>query len=137
MQHEAHYITLTGAYMPQQVRVTVSIDEEALKVYKGMAQVSGISLSRCMGEWLADTADGAQMITVKLSEARKAPQRVLNEMLAMTAGLRDTVLSVKHSTRNSEGVARPPKGAGLPLSPPLSNTGVKVPRKGRGHGKRD
>ena len=116
--------------MSKQVRVTVSMDAEALAVYKRMATAGGLSVSRCLGEWLGDTSDAALMIAGKMEEAKAAPKRVLNEMLAMTTGLHDELLTLRSDVRAKgwEGVGRP--AGSPPLTPPYSNTGVKVPRKG-------
>lgn len=39
-----------------------------------------------MGDWLADTAEGAQFVAMKMEEARKAPKTVMREFQAMARG---------------------------------------------------
>lgn len=130
MQTDA-IITSTYPPMSNQVRVTVSIDREHLEVYKEMARLGKLSVSRCLGEWLGDTVDSAQFVMVKMDQARKAPQMVLNELLAATAGMREEIVKKKaevRAERTRAGSASADRSRGL--TPPLSNTGVKVPKKG-------
>lgn len=98
-----------------------------------------------MGDWLADTADGAQFVAVKMLEARKAPKTVMREMQAMARGLVEEVDgTVEAIRRKSLSDARPPqaerRGTGVRKArgaegPPSSPTGVKSPRKGAAGGK--
>jgi hypothetical protein len=79
-----------------------------------MSSASGVSLGKCMGDWLNDTMDGAQFVALKMEEARQAPRVVMRRM---------------HSMGGVMGA-----GAG---SPPSSNTGgklplVKAPKGGKG-----
>lgn len=114
----------------ERIRTTISVDPEVYEIFKRMAEAGGMSVSRCMGEWLADTADGAQMVAIKMQEAREAPMKVMREFQAMAVGFQEevdsTILKMQSekravSTRSAvSATSRSPK-------PPSSNTGVLVP----------
>lgn len=115
--------------MTERIRTTISLDPEALAVFKRMADAGNMSVSRCMGDWLTDTADAAQMITLKMEEAKVAPMRVLREMKALVKGMDDMVVEVESEVRQgrAEGrVSGTGRGPAAP-NPPSSNTGVLVP----------
>lgn len=119
----------------ERTRVTVSIPTEALDVYRKMAAAGGMSLSYCLGEWLADTAEGAQFLALKMEEARRAPQVVMREMQAMASGLQEQIASdivtmrerltlrEQHPT-SASGAGRARAAA---KAAPSSNTGLKSP----------
>jgi hypothetical protein len=69
------------------VRTTITIDPEVLEIFKRMAASARISVGRAIGDWCADTADGAQFVAAKMEQARKEPQLVMREMQASAAGL--------------------------------------------------
>jgi hypothetical protein len=46
----------------ERIRTTISVDKEVHQIFVAMADAGGMSVSRCMGEWLADTAEGAQFV---------------------------------------------------------------------------
>jgi hypothetical protein len=96
-----------------------------------MAEASGMSLGKCMGEWLTDTAEGAQFVSVKMQEARKAPKTVMREMQAAVHGLAESLNEQAEEMRRRErqGRAAAVSGAAPAALPPSSNTGGKVPRE--------
>lgn len=120
----------------ERTRVTVSIPTEALEVYKKMAAAGGMSVSYCLGEWLADTVEGAQFLALKMEEARRAPKAVMREMQAMASGLQEQIsadiLTIrKHGTQSGHPPASA-SGAGRDRAAapaPSSNTGLKSPPK--------
>jgi hypothetical protein len=126
--------------MSDRIRTTISVSPEVHDIFKRMAEAGGMSVSRCMGDWLADTAEGAELIATKMAEARRAPMAVMREMQAMVAGLADTVDMDMQKVRKMAAAgmreATGPKGtersaarprASAALTPPSSNTGVLVP----------
>lgn len=111
------------------VRTTISLSPEVLEIFKRMADAGNMSVSRCMGDWLTDTADAAQMITLKMEEAKVAPMRVIREMRSLVAGLGASVDDAAEEVRGNRAARRTDgsrAGAAAPL-PPSSNTGVLVP----------
>ena len=89
-----------------------------------------MSLGRCMGDWLTDTAEGAQFVAHKMVEARKAPLTVMRELQAYTRGAVALGDELVEEYRKKQAAERAERGtaAASPLSPPSSNTGGKVPR---------
>lgn len=117
---------------PTRIRTTISVDREVHDIFVAMAKAGGMSVSRCMGEWLADTADGAQFVAQKMMAARQAPMEVMREMQAMSAGLTETVDKVMSDMRAAKMPAqrrplqRAPASGGRGLAP-SSLTGLKSP----------
>lgn len=122
--------------MAERIRTTISLDPAVHEIFVRMAESAGQSVSRCMGDWLADTADGAQFVAMKMAEARKAPKTVMREMQAMVHGLSGELdhAMVQMRARNPGTVggakAEPRRADGVRVIPPSSNTGGKVPQKG-------
>ena len=54
-----------------------------------MADISGMSIGRCMGEWMQDTLEGVEFITGQLAKAREAPRQVAMEMRQYALGALD------------------------------------------------
>jgi len=77
--------------MTERVRTTISLDPEVLDVFRRMAEASNTSVSRCMGDWLTDTADAARVIALQVEEAKRAPLAVLRDMKAVMAGITSQV----------------------------------------------
>lgn len=123
-----HYLP-PPAMTIERTRTTISLEPEVLEIFKRMAEAGNMSISRCMGDWLSDTADAAQMITLKMEEAKKAPLKVMREMRAMVAGMNATVDEIEEEVRAQRSVGRASgTRAGAPSpKPPSSNTGVLVP----------
>lgn len=114
--------------MSDRIRLTISVTSEVHEVFTRMAEVSGVSLSKCMGDWLADTVEGAQFVTHKVQEAKKAPRRVMREMHAFAQGLASEVGEAAEALRRpGERSATGRRSAGAPSS----NTGLNPPGKGR------
>jgi hypothetical protein len=116
--------------MTERIRTTISLSPESYEVFKRMADAGNMSISRCMGDWLGDTLDAAEMITLKMEDAKRAPMRVIREMRAMVAGLAlavDDADADARQVRRVRGAQR--RVAGVPGVPPSSNTGVLVPSK--------
>lgn len=115
----------------ERVRTTISLTPEALAVFKRMADAGNMSISRCMGDWLVDTAEAAEMLTLKMEEAKRAPLKVMREMRAMVAGMGiavdEAVEEVRQRKRADSDQRAPRPGAGAAVKPPSSNTGVLVP----------
>lgn len=117
--------------MGERIRTTISLDSDVLAVFKRMADAANMSTSKAMGEWLSDTVEGAEMVVLKMEEAKRAPMAVMREMQAVIAGLSSGIDESMASIR----LARP--GAELrsgrlqarSSDAPSSNTGLKSPNK--------
>ena len=93
-----------------------------------------MSVSRCMGEWLADTADGAQFVADKMVQARSAPMVVMREFQAMSVGLAEevdrTMTQMRAEKRPPKAESAAPASAGARIGrsrAPSSLTGLKSP----------
>lgn len=108
----------------KRIRTTISITPESHAIFKRMAEAGNMSVSMAMGEWLTDTAEGAEMIVLKMEEAKKAPLRVMRELQSMIAGMSDGIeegistirkSKIKHSSAAPEfssGVSGVPQAGG-------------------------
>ena len=113
----------------ERIRTTISLTPEAYAIFKRMAEAANMSVSRCMGDWLNDTADAAQMVMLKMEEAKVAPMRVMREMRSLVAGLGASVIETEEEVRQlrADSDRRAPRGAAGVPNPPSSNTGGKSP----------
>jgi hypothetical protein len=137
--------------MNDRVRFTIAVDPEVHDAFADLAHSSGVSLSRCIGDWLRDTSEAAQMTTIKVNEARKAPEEVVRAYKLLMA--QDTLEARARYQQTAwgrgHGAAGLPEGqrmsrGGIPGGvagrkavpaqpvPPSSNTGGKSPGKTRG-----
>lgn len=125
--------------MTERIRTTISLTPEAYDIFKRMAEAGNTSVSRCMGDWLSDTADAAELITLKMEEAKSAPMAVLREMQSLLVGMGEAVIETKNDIRDlqtrertARATARTERIAGLQAPgapiPPSSNTGGKSPK---------
>lgn len=124
--------------MSDRIRTTISISPEVHEIFKRMAQAGNMSVSRAMGEWLADTSDAAQLIVIKMEEAKRAPLAVMLELQAAVAGLSDAVDITTNRLRAGRLHGQSPddhEGDRKRGLAPSSNTGLKSPPKGRSRGK--
>jgi hypothetical protein len=114
--------------MSERIRLTITVTPEVHEVFSRMSNAAGISLGKCMGDWLGDTMDGAQFVAQKMEEARKAPRVVMREMQVFAGGLVDQVNATAESLRRVPAASGARRHPAEPV-PPSSNTGGKSPRK--------
>ena len=117
--------------MSDRIRLTITVTPEVRDVFARMADAGGMSLGKCMGEWLGDTIEGAQFVAQKMEDARKAPRVVMREMQAASLGLLQEINATAATVRQA-GAASAARPRPVVPSPPSSNTGGKVPGKTRG-----
>ena len=107
------------------VRVTVPVSQEVQDTFKRLADASGVSVGKSMGDWLQDTLDAAILMANLLEKAREQPKLALRELHSYTLGISDVTQELL------AGISR----ASEQVSPPVSNTGGKPtlkPKKVRG-----
>ena len=119
--------------MTERIRLTITVTPEVHEVFSRMAESSGLSLGRTMGDWLEDTIEGAQFVAQKMVEAKQQPRLVMREMQAMAAGLQEEVANTLDELRKRGADGRVGgAGAAGRAKPPSSPTGVNTPaRKAR------
>jgi hypothetical protein len=127
---------------PDRIRLTIAVTPEVHAAFQRMADATGISLSRAMGDWLADTIEGAQLLTLQLEKARAAPKVAIREMQASLSGLHEEMGQLLDDIRTGKrqlppGVAgrdaRSAHGAAAPEAPRLVIRGGNSPGKTRTH----
>lgn len=110
--------------MDTRIRTTISLPQDVYEIFKKMADVSGMSVSRCMGDWLRDTSDGAQLVSMKMQQVKQGSTdaiRDIHKVMEQGGDILDFI-----STINQE-AARSGRARGLSGSSPApsSNTGLK------------
>lgn len=119
--------------MSDRIRLTITVTPEVHEVFTRMAEASGMSLGRTMGEWLSDTVEGAQFVAQKMEDAKRQPAIVMRELQGMLTGTRAELDALAVQMRRERGGLTGTRAAGAARpapSPPSSNTGGKVPRGG-------
>lgn len=122
--------------MIERIRTTISLPQDVYEVFKQMADVSGTSVSRCMGDWLAETSDGAQIVTEKMVEVKRssgsAMRLVSDAMKAELVSLKTTndLVGAGDLEQEDAGALRQRRPA-TGRTAPSSNTGLKSPGKGK------
>lgn len=127
-------------HSPERIRLTISVSPETHATFARLAAAGSMSISRTMGDWLADTGDAAEFMAETMERARATPKVVIREMQGYALGLADETGAVLERMRAAGAAARDARRAhaptGRPPSPPASNTGgkgsAKGGRKGRG-----
>lgn len=145
------YLPLPTMTNPKSIRLTITVTPEVHAAFDRLAKASGISMSRCMGEWMGDTLDAIEYTATLVEKARAAPKMVMKEVHAYALGLADETGAVLQSIRaksNPDARAEVSGGGGVggvdapggrsdradaPI-PPSCNTGGKVPQKGSKRG---
>lgn len=90
---------------PERLRLTIAVTPEVHETFQRMADATGISLGRAMGDWLADTIEGAQMLTAQLERARAAPRTAIREMQAGLHGLHGELAQMLDKMRTGPATA--------------------------------
>lgn len=119
-------------HSPERIRLTISVSPETHATFQRLAAAGSMSISRAMGDWLADTSDAVEFMAEKMEQARAAPKLVMRELHGYALGLADetgALLDRVRGARAAPGTRSGPAAARVP--PPGSNTGGKgSPGKG-------
>ena len=135
-------MTSTPSPTTEPVRLSITVTPEVHAAFRRLADASGMSMGKAMGEWLGDTLEAVEFMAEKMEQARAAPRLVMQEMHAYALGLADetkqVLEQVKKRGRADRGVsARAPHGPTGAASPrPVirggkSHTGKTGPRGGK------
>ena len=89
------------------IRVTVPVTPEVQAAFQRLAAASGMSTGKAMGEWLADTVEGALTMAELLEKARRAPKQAVSELHAYALGLADMTTDLMASLRKGSGKGKP------------------------------
>lgn len=119
----------------ERIRVTVPVSVEVLEVFQRLAQASGASVGRSMGDWLEDTVQGALFLAETVEKAKSKPKQAVQELHSYALAISHETGSFLERMRQAgvsgiEGAEGTSAGGGAapsePLTPPSSNTGGKV-----------
>jgi hypothetical protein len=94
--------TMAKTPSPQSVRLTIAVTPEVHEVFTRMAQASGSSISKCMGEWLGDTIEAAEFMVATMEKAKAAPRLVVQELQSYTHGMAEDLQVLLGQVREME-----------------------------------
>ena len=100
------------------IRVTVPVTPEVQAAFQRLAAASGMSTGKAMGEWLADTMEGALTMAEMLEKARRAPKQAVSEMHAYALGLADMTSELMQTLRKGSGKGK----TGAAVEPTVGGT---------------
>lgn len=120
-------------------RLSIPVTPEVEASFARLAEATGVSVSKAMGDWLADTLEGVDAMANIISQAKGDTLKAARNMSAYAESLTlsgaealDSLLKVaqlelqvRETTAAAMGKAR--RAAGV--TPPVSNTGGKVQNK--------
>lgn len=121
---DAQCITMNQQLPPtpkKPVRTTITVDAGVLEVFQRLASVAGLSQSKAIGDFLADNVDSAAAMADLIEKVRHKPRLVAMELNGYALGLSDLTADLMEHVRG--------KGGAAGLTPPVGNTGGKLPRK--------
>lgn len=133
--------TETYPHPPKEIRLTIPVSVDVHEAFTRISKAGRVPVGRAMGEWLADTLEAAQFMADKMEQARTAPKLVARELHSYALGLTDMTQDLLETVRKRPASAgeratqepsqAAPGASSGPLTPPSSNTGGKVPVKGK------
>lgn len=122
----------------ERIRLTITVTPEVHAAFSKLAEASGMSLGRAMGEWLEDTLDAVRYTAELVEKARAAPKLVMREVHAYALGLADETGALMAKLREEgrqpgagsvRGASPRPQASAPP--PRLVIRGGKSPGKGK------
>ena len=95
-------MTSTPSPTTEPVRLTITVTPEVHAAFRRLADASGMSMGKAMGEWLGDTLEAVEFMAEKMEQARAAPRLVMQEMHAYALGLADETKQVLEQVKKRE-----------------------------------
>lgn len=114
------------------IRLTITVTPKVHAAFSKLAEASGMSLGRAMGEWLEDTLEAVVYTAELVQKARAAPKMVMREVHAYALGLADETGALMAKLR-AEG--RQPAAGAPPRTPVSAPPPRPVIRGGKSPGK--
>lgn len=129
-------MTSTPSPATEPVRLSITVTPEVHAAFRRLADASGMSMGKAMGEWLGDTLEAVEFMAEKMEQARAAPRMVMQEMHAYALGLADETQQLLEQVRKKGAEGRASAGgartrAHRPPSEPASPR--PVIRGGKSH----
>lgn len=97
---------MTSTPISEPVRLSITVTPEVHSAFRRLADASGMSMGKAMGEWLGDTLEAVEFMAEKMEQARAAPRLVMQEMHAYALGLADETHQVLQQVKKREREAR-------------------------------
>ena len=132
-------MTSTPSPTTEPVRLTITVTPEVHAAFRRLADASGMSMGKAMGEWLGDTLEAVEFMAEKMEQARAAPRLVMQEMHAYALGLADETKQVLANVKERERAGRASAarartgGPHAPAAPTAPTTPRPVIRGGKSH----
>lgn len=132
-------MTSTPSPTTEPVRLTITVTPEVHAAFRRLADASGMSMGKAMGEWLGDTLEAVEFMTEKMEQARAAPRLVMQEMHAYALGLADETKQVLANVKERERAGRASAarartgGPHAPAAPTAPTPPRPVIRGGKSH----
>lgn len=76
-------------HIQNKVRVTVPVTPEVQEAFKRLADASGLSVGKAMGEWLQDTLEAVESMAELMEKARSQPKLVARQLQGYALGITD------------------------------------------------
>lgn len=99
-------MTSTPSPTSEPIRLSITVTPEVHSAFRRLADASGMSMGKAMGEWLGDTLEAIEFMAEKMEQARAAPRLVMQEMHAYALGLADETQQVLQQVKKREREAR-------------------------------
>ena len=132
-------MTSTPSPTTEPVRLTITVTPEVHAAFRRLADASGMSMGKAMGEWLGDTLEAVEFMAEKMEQARAAPRLVMQEMHAYALGLADETKQVLANVKERERAGRASAarartgGPHAPAAPTAPTPPRPVIRGGKSH----
>ena len=132
-------MTSTPTPKTEPVRLTITVTPEVHAAFRRLADASGMSMGKAMGEWLGDTLEAVEFMAEKMEQARAAPRLVMQEMHAYALGLADETKQVLANVKERERAGRASAarartgGPHAPAAPTAPTPPRPVIRGGKSH----
>ena len=132
-------MTSTPSPTTEPVRLTITVTPEVHAAFRRLADASGMSMGKAMGEWLGDTLEAVEFMAEKMEQARAAPRLVMQEMHAYALGLADETKQILANVKERERVGRASAarartgGPHAPAAPTAPTPPRPVIRGGKSH----
>ena len=111
-------MTSTPSPTSDPIRLSITVTPEVHAAFRRLADASGMSMGKAMGEWLGDTLEAVQFMAEKMEQARSAPRLVMQEMHAYALGITDQTQEVLAQVRKREREGRRDASAARPGAHP-------------------
>lgn len=117
------------------IRTTIAVDSEVLDVFRHMAEVTGRSVSSAIGDWLAETADAAGVVTQAMENAKKSPARAMRELQKYASNVEQHLTELQGQMRQELSPKEPAGSQAVPAGKrggdPAGGAGPRLPAASR------